>query len=157
MADKNIKEGDEVSWKWGGGAPSGVVKEIKTEGKLEIESKGKLVHKNADPSNPAVHVAREGNDVVKRASELTKENSAESEKSKGNKGDQGSEENKENKSNDDKLNQTAGTKRDRVDTPAENDADKPVQTEQQTEQKKAEKETGKEAKKAKLDEEATNG
>ncbi|KAG6872451.1 hypothetical protein C0995_009708 [Termitomyces sp. Mi166 len=92
MADKNIHEGDEgkfesilsgevsydrpysppVSWKWGTSEPSGTVAEVKTEGKLEIETKGKLVHKNADPSNPAVHVERTGNDVVKRASELTK-------------------------------------------------------------------------------------
>ncbi len=43
---------------------------MKTSGKLEIESKGKRVHKNADKSNPAVHVERDGNDVVKRASEL---------------------------------------------------------------------------------------
>ncbi|KNZ77618.1 hypothetical protein J132_04985 [Termitomyces sp. J132] len=69
MADKNIHE---VSWKWGASEPTGTVAEMKTEGKLEIETKGKLVHKNADPSNPAVHVERAGNDVVKRASELTK-------------------------------------------------------------------------------------
>lgn len=61
-----------VSWKWGTSEPTGIVAEMKTEGKLEIETKGKLVHKNADPSNPAVHVERAGNDVVKRASELTK-------------------------------------------------------------------------------------
>ncbi|KAG6893885.1 hypothetical protein C0992_008291 [Termitomyces sp. T32_za158] len=72
MADKNLQEGDEVSWKWGTSEPTGTVAEMKTEGKLEIETKGKLVHKNADPSNPAVHVERSGNDVVKRASELTK-------------------------------------------------------------------------------------
>ncbi|KAG6917748.1 hypothetical protein DXG01_001286 [Tephrocybe rancida] len=76
MADKNIQEGDDVTWNWGGGHPSGTVAEIKTDGQLEIESKGKLVHKNADPSNPAVHVERSGNDVVKRASELTKLNSS---------------------------------------------------------------------------------
>jgi len=88
MADKNIQEGDEgtleaifqhscglnerdpVEWKWGGGKPSGVVEEIKTDGQLEIKSKGKMVHKNASPENPAVHVGREGNDVVKRMSEL---------------------------------------------------------------------------------------
>ncbi|KAF9456959.1 hypothetical protein BDZ94DRAFT_1135587, partial [Collybia nuda] len=61
-----------VSWKWGQSSPQGTIAEIQTTGQLEIESKGKLVHKNADPDNPAVHVAREGNDVVKRASELTR-------------------------------------------------------------------------------------
>ncbi|RPA92979.1 hypothetical protein L873DRAFT_1603979, partial [Choiromyces venosus 120613-1] len=61
-----------VSWNWGSGHPTGTVAEIKDHGSLEISSKGKKVHKNADPKNPAVHVARDGNDVVKRASELTK-------------------------------------------------------------------------------------
>ncbi|PFH45839.1 hypothetical protein AMATHDRAFT_130586, partial [Amanita thiersii Skay4041] len=51
-----------VSWNWGGGQPTGKVKEVKTSGKLEIESKGKRVHKNADQDNPAVHVERDGND-----------------------------------------------------------------------------------------------
>lgn len=45
--------------------------EVKTFGKLEIESKGKRVYKNADESNPAVHIERDGNDV-KRASELSR-------------------------------------------------------------------------------------
>ncbi|RDB17448.1 hypothetical protein Hypma_001596 [Hypsizygus marmoreus] len=72
MADTTIQEGDAVSWKWGNGEPTGTVAEVKTDGPLEIESKGKRVHKNSDPANPAVHVEREGNDVVKRASELTK-------------------------------------------------------------------------------------
>ena len=62
-----------VSWNWGSGHPSGTVAEIKAQGSLEITSKGKKVHKNANTENPAVHVEREGNDVVKRASELTKE------------------------------------------------------------------------------------
>ncbi|KAF8338686.1 hypothetical protein F5887DRAFT_1077621 [Amanita rubescens] len=70
MSDSNIQVGDEVSWNWGGGHPKGKVAEVKTSGKLEIESKGKRVHKNADKSNPAVHIERDGNDVVKRASEL---------------------------------------------------------------------------------------
>ncbi|KAF9525208.1 hypothetical protein CPB83DRAFT_818928, partial [Crepidotus variabilis] len=72
MADKNIQEGDDVQWNWGSGHPKGTVAEIKEDGKLEIESKGKQVHKNASPENPAVHVARDGNDVVKRMSELEK-------------------------------------------------------------------------------------
>jgi len=61
-----------VQWSWGAGHPSGTVEEIQTHGKLEIESKGKKVHKNASEENPAVHVGREGNDVVKRMSELEK-------------------------------------------------------------------------------------
>ena len=61
-----------MSWNWSGGHPKGKVAEVKTSGTLEIESKGKRVHKNADESNPAVHIERDGNDVVKRASELSR-------------------------------------------------------------------------------------
>ena len=64
--------GQTVSWKFGAGQGTGTVGEIKTQGQLEIQSNGKSVKRNADPSNPAVHVEREGNDVVKRMSELTK-------------------------------------------------------------------------------------
>jgi Hypervirulence associated proteins TUDOR domain len=61
-----------VSWNWGSGQPSGKVAETKTEGEVAIKSKrGNTIKKNASPSNPAVHVSRSGNDVVKRASELT--------------------------------------------------------------------------------------
>lgn len=65
---------DTVSWNWGSGHPSGKVVETATEGELAIKSKrGNTIKKNASPSNPAVHVGRSGNDVVKRASELTVE------------------------------------------------------------------------------------
>lgn len=69
----DIKEGDQVSWKYGGGNPEGTVAEIKTSGELAIETKGKQVKVNASEENPAVHVARDGNDVVKRESALTKQ------------------------------------------------------------------------------------
>lgn len=60
-----------VSWNWGGGQPGGKVVETKTEGEIAIKSKrGNTIKKNASPSNPAVHIGRSGNDVVKRASEL---------------------------------------------------------------------------------------
>ncbi|KAH6908760.1 hypothetical protein BKA70DRAFT_1278678 [Coprinopsis sp. MPI-PUGE-AT-0042] len=75
MSDSNdFQPGDKVSWKWGSGRPSGTVAEVKADegGQLEIETAGKKVHKNTSPENPAVHVERKGNDVVKRASELTK-------------------------------------------------------------------------------------
>lgn len=78
MADKNIQEGDKVSWKWGQGKPSGTVAETADEGELAIRSnKGNRIKKNASPENPAVHVTRSGNDVVKRASELEKEGEGE--------------------------------------------------------------------------------
>ncbi|OTB00326.1 hypothetical protein M426DRAFT_324374 [Hypoxylon sp. CI-4A] len=63
-----------VSWNWGGGAPGGTVAETKDHGAIEIKSKrGNTIKKKADPSNPAAHIERSGNDVVKRSSELTVE------------------------------------------------------------------------------------
>ncbi|KAI9759804.1 MAG: hypothetical protein M4579_002103 [Chaenotheca gracillima] len=74
MADKNIKEGDEVSWQWSGGRPGGKAAKVKGEGEIAIKSKrGNTIKKNASPDNPAVHISRPGNDVVKRATELDKD------------------------------------------------------------------------------------
>lgn len=68
-----------VSWNWGGGAPGGKVAEKKTEGEIAIKSKrGNTIKKNAEPNNPAVHIERSGNDVVKKASELNIEKKASS-------------------------------------------------------------------------------
>jgi hypothetical protein len=67
-----------VSWSWGSGQPGGKVAEVKEQGEIAIESKrGNTIKKNASPNNPAVHVERSGNDVVKRASELQIEEKAE--------------------------------------------------------------------------------
>ena len=41
-----------VSWNWGSGHPDGTVAEVKEQGELLIESKGKEVKKNASPDNP---------------------------------------------------------------------------------------------------------
>ncbi|KAI9832933.1 MAG: hypothetical protein M1819_003963 [Sarea resinae] len=71
MADKDIQKGDQVSWQWSSGRPGGTAAEIATEGEIAIQSKrGNTIKKNADADNPAVHIERPGNDVVKRASEL---------------------------------------------------------------------------------------
>ncbi|KAI4150796.1 MAG: hypothetical protein L6R39_002165 [Caloplaca ligustica] len=60
-----------VSWAYGGGRPGGEVAEKKDEGEIAIQSKrGNTIKRNADPDNPAVHITRPGNDVVKRQSEL---------------------------------------------------------------------------------------
>jgi len=148
MAEKNIKEGDEVSWNWGGGKPSGTVAEVQTEGKLEIESKGKAVHRNADPSNPAVHVAREGNDVVKRASELTKKSSnggKESEEDEDASKDEPADyknADKDTASQDGRTEKVTGDKRERQEDTAGGISE---------ELEKTEKETGKEMKKVKVD------
>ncbi|KAI1807518.1 hypothetical protein F4811DRAFT_549896 [Daldinia bambusicola] len=76
------EEGDKVSWNWGGGAPGGTVAETKEKGAIEIKTqRGNTVKRKADTNNPAVRIERSGNDVVKRASELTVE-----EKHKGRRG-----------------------------------------------------------------------
>ncbi|KAI0049126.1 hypothetical protein FA95DRAFT_1677788 [Auriscalpium vulgare] len=69
-----VKEGQEVSWNWGGGQPSGEVAEIVKEGKAEVTSnKGNTVSRNAKEGDPAVKITRKGNDVVKLAHELAAE------------------------------------------------------------------------------------
>lgn len=67
-----------VSWNWGSGAPGGTVAETKDHGEISIQSKrGNTIKKSADgPDNPAVHIERSGNDVVKKASELNVESKA---------------------------------------------------------------------------------
>ncbi|OAP63318.1 hypothetical protein AYL99_02545 [Fonsecaea erecta] len=71
------EKGDKVTWNWGGGKPGGTVAEKKTEGEVAITSKrGNKVKKNAEPNNPAVHIERSGQDVVKKASELQVEEKA---------------------------------------------------------------------------------
>jgi Hypervirulence associated proteins TUDOR domain len=66
-----------VSWPWGSGAPGGTVAEKKTHGEIAIKSKrGNTIKKNASPDNPAVHIERSGNDVVKRVSEVNVEKKA---------------------------------------------------------------------------------
>ncbi|RYP25704.1 hypothetical protein DL768_011399 [Monosporascus sp. mg162] len=85
MTNTEPEKGDKVSWKWGSGAPEGTVAERKDEGEIAIKTqRGNMVKKNADPDNPAVRIERSGNDVVKRASELTVE-----QKASGNKEGQG--------------------------------------------------------------------
>ncbi|WVQ68214.1 uncharacterized protein L199_006421 [Kwoniella botswanensis] len=68
---EELKKGDEVSWNWGSGQPSGKVADIVEEGKAEVKSnKGNTISKNASEDDPAVVIERSGNDVVKRAHEL---------------------------------------------------------------------------------------
>ena len=60
-----------ASWNWNGSAPSGEVAEKKTEGEVAVQSKrGNTIKKDAKPNDPAIHLARSGNDVVKNQSEL---------------------------------------------------------------------------------------
>ena len=60
-----------VSWQYGSSHPSGEVAEKKAEGEIAIQSKrGNTIKKKAEPGDPAVHITRPGNDVVKNQSEL---------------------------------------------------------------------------------------
>jgi len=77
MSDK-LDEGQDVSWRWGGGNASGKVADIVTEGKAEVTSnKGNTVTRNARDGDPAVKITRSGNDVVKLAHELNEVKEAE--------------------------------------------------------------------------------
>ncbi|KAI6859915.1 hypothetical protein KC334_g21468, partial [Hortaea werneckii] len=98
MTDKEIKEGDEVSWQWSGGRPGGVASEVKEQGEMTMETKrGNEVKKNAEPDNPAVKVDREGHDVVKKASELEVEEEGPNHKEDGEKQDDKDEQDKDGK------------------------------------------------------------
>ena len=67
-----------MSWNYGGAQPSGEVAEKKADGEVSIQSKrGNTIKRKGDPENPAVHIARSGNDVVKKQSELHVEEKAE--------------------------------------------------------------------------------
>ena len=80
LSSQLLRKADEdltVSWNWGSGAPGGKVAETKEHGEIAIQSKrGNTIKKNAEPGNPAVHIERSGNDVVKKASELNVEEKA---------------------------------------------------------------------------------
>ncbi|PWN28561.1 hypothetical protein BDZ90DRAFT_259597 [Jaminaea rosea] len=66
-----LKEGDKVQWNWGGGAPSGTVKEVVTEGEAKVTTKrGNEVKKDASEENPAIKIDAGSSDAVKRANEL---------------------------------------------------------------------------------------
>lgn len=101
-----------VSWSYGGGKPSGEVVEKKTDGELSIQSKkGNTITRKGDPENPAVHMAREGNDVLKKQSELTVEEKADD------KGEEEAEANGNGEAEDDEEEEepVTGTKRARED------------------------------------------
>jgi len=69
MAD-TVQEGDKVSWNWGGSHPSGTAAEVKA-GEVTVTShRGNDITKTGTEEDPAVHIERSGNDVVKTASEL---------------------------------------------------------------------------------------
>ncbi|KAF3200479.1 hypothetical protein TWF192_001195 [Orbilia oligospora] len=74
-----------AQWNWGQGHPSGTVTEVADHGSLSIQSSnGNTITRNAEPSNPAVHLQQDsGTDVVKRASELEIKSSSDDNKDDG--------------------------------------------------------------------------
>jgi len=67
----DLKKGDEVSWKWGQGHPTGTVEEV-VPGDAEIKTKGgKTVKRKGSEEDPAVKLkASSGNNAIKLAHEL---------------------------------------------------------------------------------------
>merc|ERR1712072_309836 len=151
MADKEIKEGDEVSWQWSGGRPGGVASEVKEQGEMTMETKrGNEVKKNAEPDNPAVKVDREGHDVVKKASELEVEEEGPNHKEDGDKQDD-----KKDEENKDEEKKEGEDKKDEDKNEADGEEKKDSEEPQAGEKRKAddeEKEDESESKKAKKDE-----
>ncbi|KAF3313235.1 hypothetical protein TWF173_006195 [Orbilia oligospora] len=74
-----------AQWNWGQGHPSGTVTEVADHGSLSIQSSnGNTITRNAEPSNPAVHLQQDsGTDVVKKASELEIKSSSDDNKDDG--------------------------------------------------------------------------
>jgi len=79
-----VQEGDKVSWNWNGPHPSGAAVEVKPGEVTVVSHRGNEIKKTGDESNPAVHIERSGNDVVKTANELHVDKKAEGSSSNGN-------------------------------------------------------------------------
>merc|ERR1712072_618615 len=157
MADKEIKEGDEVSWQWSGGRPGGVASEVKEQGEMTMETKrGNEVKKNAEPDNPAVKVDREGHDVVKKASELEVEQEGPNHKEDGEKqDDKKDEENKDEEKDGEGENKDEEKKdedKNEVDGEEKKDSEEPQAGEKRKADDDEEKKDESEPKKAKKDE-----
>jgi hypothetical protein len=138
-----------VSWQWGSGQPGGEVAEVKEQGEIAIESnRGNTIKKNADPENPAVHVERPGNDVVKRASELQIDQKADSNTEAQSNGNSNSDEDKENqpenksdkpaeseKKDEDMKDASASEKKESDDSKTEDSKDKAEEKSNETSEK----------------------
>jgi len=155
MADKEIKEGDEVSWQWSGGRPGGVASEVKEQGEITMETKrGNEVKKNAEPDNPAVKVDREGHDVVKKASELEVEEEGPNHKEDGEKQDDKDEQDKDEKKEEEEKKDEDKKDEDKneVDGEEKKDSEEPQAGEKRKADDDEEKKDESEPKKAKKDE-----
>lgn len=70
--EEDVNKGDHVAWKWGGGMAEGHVQEVSTDKMTRETKKGVEVTRNGDKSNPALYIERDGNNVVKKQSEVYK-------------------------------------------------------------------------------------
>lgn len=60
-----------VTYAWGSGQPGGTVTQVESNAPVTMETKnGNEVKKHGEPENPALYIARDGHDVVKKASEV---------------------------------------------------------------------------------------
>lgn len=65
-----IRQGSEVSWKWGSSTASGTVKEVHRD-TVTRQSKGESITRNGSDDNPAYVIEQEdGTTVLKLRSEL---------------------------------------------------------------------------------------
>lgn len=64
----DLKKGDEVSWKWGQGHPTGEVKEV-VDGEAKVTTKrGNEIKKDGTKENPAVVLNTGQSDAIKKVS-----------------------------------------------------------------------------------------
>ena len=123
-----------MSWQWSGGRPGGEAVEVAKEGEVKVQSKkGNTIKKNAEPNNPAVHISRSGNDVVKKASELDVD------ESKGGKSDDKEDKDDEKKENGDAKAGDKRTAADKKDDEADEEADEDADEKPAKKQKKGAK------------------
>ena len=121
-----------ASWNWHGSAPSGEVAEKKTEGEVSVQSKrGNTIKKSAQPDDPAIHLARPGNDVVKNQSELNVEEKA-----------SGGDTNGTKETEDETADQEPEAAPAKAQTPAKSPGNKRKATEEPEQEKEAKKSRG---------------
>ena len=86
-SDSLPQEGDQVSWKWAGGNPTGDVVGV-TTGETQIKTdKGNTIARHGTKADPAVEIVTHstGKTVLKKASEITVEEKATENKNRGKK------------------------------------------------------------------------
>lgn len=67
-----VQVGDHVAWKWGGGMAEGHVSEVSDTKMVKETKPGVDITRNGEPDNPALFIERDGNNVVKKQSEVYK-------------------------------------------------------------------------------------